>query len=428
MVISKVRPIAERIAASQTYQLLPPLSPEEFASLKADISAHGVLVPIELDTDGATLDGHHRLRAWTELKAEGVRLPDYPRIVRAGLSEDDKVAHVLALNLARRHLTPKQRAEVVGMLRLKGWSLRRIGEVAGVSDATVRRDLAAIATFDAIDQPERIERRNGGTYPARRASISVTSRRDEGRALAALATLGNDAPGRPLTVRRAEVLARQVELERRRNGHGKKVTQGLGWEIRHGDFRRVLADLDDHSLDLVVADPPYGDEALDLWSDLGEFAAMALKPGRVLVALTGKLRLPQVIRALTEHLEWVWMGEIIYSGERRMRKLRIDGCFRPLLVLSAGPYEPRSYFRDLIDCSERIDEVKRDHAWAAPLSAMVQIVEAFSKPGELVVDPMVGSGTTGVAALQLGRRFLGVDMDEAAVSLAVERLSGDLRR
>jgi ParB-like chromosome segregation protein Spo0J len=118
MAISKAQYTAHG-AVSQPYQLLPPLSDDEFASLKADIRAHGVLVPIELDSDGATLDGHHRMRAWTELKAEGVRLPDYPRIVRAGLSDDDKVAHVLALNLARRHLTPKQRAEVVGMLRVQ---------------------------------------------------------------------------------------------------------------------------------------------------------------------------------------------------------------------------------------------------------------------------------------------------------------------
>ncbi len=134
------------------------------------------------------MDGHHRIRAWTELKAEGVRLPDYPRIVRAGLSEDDKVAHVLALNLARRHLTPKQRAEVVGMLRVKGWSLRRIAEVAGISEGTVRRDLGAIASDYAIDLPDRIERRNGGTYPARRPSVTVTSSRDERRALTALGT------------------------------------------------------------------------------------------------------------------------------------------------------------------------------------------------------------------------------------------------
>ena len=45
-----------------------------------------------------------------------------------------------------------------------------------------------------------------------------------------------------------------------------------------------------------------------------------------------------------------------------------------------------------------------------------------TKPGELVVDPFVGSGTTGLACLAIGRRFLGADVDPGAVSLATERL------
>lgn len=407
------------------YQLLPPLAEEEFASLKSDIRAHGVLVPIELDSEGRILDGHHRLRCWTELRSEGVRLSDYPRIVRAGLTEDDKVAHVFALNLARRHLNPKQRAGVVGMLRVKGWSTRRIAEVAGVSEATVRRDLGAIATNDAIQVPDRIERRNGGTYPSRRASITVSSRRDEARALAALAALGNDAPGRALTVRRAEVLARAVQLERRRSRRGIKMGRCSNWELHHGDFRGVLANLDDQSVDLVLTDPPYEDNALDLWSELGSLAARVLKPGRVLVALTGKLRLPQVIGALNEHLDWVWMGAIAYRGaHRRVRKLCIDDSWRPYLVFSAGPFEPRAYASDLIESVAGAEFPKRDHPWAQPLGPMVKLVETFSKPGELVVDPMCGTGTTGVAATQLGRRFLGVDVDQAGLSLASERLSG----
>ena len=43
---------------TRSHQLLPRLSDDEFASLKADIRAHGVLVPIELDSGGVTLDGH----------------------------------------------------------------------------------------------------------------------------------------------------------------------------------------------------------------------------------------------------------------------------------------------------------------------------------------------------------------------------------
>jgi site-specific DNA-methyltransferase (adenine-specific) len=46
-----------------------------------------------------------------------------------------------------------------------------------------------------------------------------------------------------------------------------------------------------------------------------------------------------------------------------------------------------------------------------------------TKPGELVVDPFTGSGTTGMACIVAGRRFLGIDTDPGAVSLASERLN-----
>ena len=52
---------------SDRYQLLPPLTDDEFASLKADIALHGVLVPVVIDADsGEVVEGHHRVRAWTE--------------------------------------------------------------------------------------------------------------------------------------------------------------------------------------------------------------------------------------------------------------------------------------------------------------------------------------------------------------------------
>ena len=47
--------------------LLPPLSEEEYTLLKADIRARGVMIPIEIDSDGAILDGESRLRACREL-------------------------------------------------------------------------------------------------------------------------------------------------------------------------------------------------------------------------------------------------------------------------------------------------------------------------------------------------------------------------
>ncbi len=99
---------------------MPDLSEDEFAELKADICERGVLVPVEYDELGNILDGHHRVRACQELG-----IADWPRLVRAGMTDDEKAEHALTLNLARRHLSREQRQELVATLRQRGWSLRR---------------------------------------------------------------------------------------------------------------------------------------------------------------------------------------------------------------------------------------------------------------------------------------------------------------
>ncbi|HEY5435550.1 MAG TPA: site-specific DNA-methyltransferase [Candidatus Limnocylindrales bacterium] len=60
-----------------------------------------------------------------------------------------------------------------------------------------------------------------------------------------------------------------------------------------------------------------------------------------------------------------------------------------------------------------------------PVRLLERIVAASSRPGDLVLDPYAGSGTTGVAAARLGRRWLLVDRNPAAVAIALERLAGD---
>ncbi|KKN87386.1 hypothetical protein LCGC14_0258410 [marine sediment metagenome] len=59
-----------------------------------------------------------------------------------------------------------------------------------------------------------------------------------------------------------------------------------------------------------------------------------------------------------------------------------------------------------------------------PVALMCQLVEAFTLPGEIVWDAYMGSGTTGVACLELGRRFLGHELDPALAELAARRLQG----
>jgi site-specific DNA-methyltransferase (adenine-specific) len=62
------------------------------------------------------------------------------------------------------------------------------------------------------------------------------------------------------------------------------------------------------------------------------------------------------------------------------------------------------------------------HPTQKPLSLLERVIAASSAEGDLVLDPFMGSGTTGVAAVQAGRRFLGVEMNEDYLDLAARRV------
>lgn len=67
----------------------------------------------------------------------------------------------------------------------------------------------------------------------------------------------------------------------------------------------------------------------------------------------------------------------------------------------------------------------RLHTTQKPLDLMIRLVEQFTDPDDLVLDPFCGSATTGVACLRTGRRFLGVELDEGYAQVAHERLSAE---
>lgn len=69
----------------------------------------------------------------------------------------------------------------------------------------------------------------------------------------------------------------------------------------------------------------------------------------------------------------------------------------------------------------------RFHTTQKPLALMLELVEQFTDPDDLVLDPFAGSGTTGVACLRLGRRFIGVERDAAYARKARARLDAEVR-
>jgi ParB-like chromosome segregation protein Spo0J len=393
--------------------------------LKADIAERGILVAIELDDTGALLDGHHRLRAWSELRAEGVKVPDYPRVVRAGLSDAEKRQLVRALNIARRHLsTEDRRALIADAIRDDpAASDRRVAVALGVSPTTVgsvRDELEARGDVSKLDTRTDTL---GRTQPARRPAVLVQSAGAERRAVEALATMGDEAPPRLIDLRTAERGAREAAYRQlRATTKPTDIATGEQWELRQGDFADVLDDIEPGSVDMVLCDPPYNYDFAERWRDLSAVSARLLRPGGVAAFYTGHHNLPSIIAQLCEHLEWLWHVVLTLPGfESRMNQPKVHNGHRDVLLLTNGTYRPERWLRDTLTAKAQPD--KALHPWQQGTELPAYLVDLLSQPGGLVLDPCVGSGTFGAVALSCGRRFLGVDIDPVTLGVARDRLT-----
>jgi ParB-like chromosome segregation protein Spo0J len=397
------------------YQLLDDLGPEQFAALKEDIRQRGVLVPIEVTEDGRILDGHQRRRAVAELEAEEGRKVPYLVVVRAGLGEEDRFAHSISMNLQRRQLTLDQKRELAVRLRRRfAWSTAKLGGLLGVHQSTVVRWLDGVE-----DLPDHVAGEDGRTYRSQIWGGIVADRRDEAAALAAGEVLG--ARTSTVNIQRALVLKRQAQLD----APYTEVTpsnEGPGdVEIRLGPLDDALADVPSESVDLILTDPPYPQEFLDVWEDLGLFAARTLKPGRLLVAYCGHRWLDECWDRLSyAGLRYAWLGGLWFEGSGpSVHDRRVFSGWRPVLMFSSGEWEPRRWTKDAWVGGGREKDL---HPWQQSLDTFLELVEGHSEEGELVVDPFLGSGTTAVAAARMNRRFIGCDVDPGAVATTRRRL------
>lgn len=67
-----------------------------------------------------------------------------------------------------------------------------------------------------------------------------------------------------------------------------------------------------------------------------------------------------------------------------------------------------------------------DHPSAKPVDLMIYLVSKLTSPGDTILDPFMGSGTTGVACIRTGRKFIGIEIDDVYFDMARKRLAAEL--
>lgn len=195
------------------------------------------------------------------------------------------------------------------------------------------------------------------------------------------------------------------------------VVDSATGEVIHGDFRELEVD----KVKLILTDPPYPAKHLPLWSDLGAWAAKTLAEDGLLIAYSGQYHLPEVLGRLSENLNYVWTFALITQGPaQQVQAVGARSRWKPLLLFTNGASRRLPRFDDLLESPRRS---KDEHPWEQTVDPLVQLIEAFTEPGDLVCDPFLGSGSTAVAAQQTGRKFWGCDVDSVALEHAKERLA-----
>ena len=190
-----------------------------------------------------------------------------------------------------------------------------------------------------------------------------------------------------------------------------------------GDCLDVLKTLESGSVDAVVTDPPYPSEFNHIWEVLARESARVLKDRGNLVTLLGHYQLPLVLDAFKPHLRYWWIGGMYHGGRRtKIFGKRVCVFWKPCLWFVKG--KRRIDLPDMpMDMTKPDGNSKTLHPWQQPLPWVEHWIDRLTLPDEIVLDPFMGSGTTGVACLNTGRRFVGIEKDEGYYAIAQKRIA-----
>ena len=189
-----------------------------------------------------------------------------------------------------------------------------------------------------------------------------------------------------------------------------------------GDFRDYADQVPDGSLSLIFTDPPYDRKAIQLFEPLGQFAADKLAEGGSLLCYVGHVQLPDALTMLSEHLRYWWTCARIHSGAQpKIRELGIMVGWRPILWFVKGTRHDTTDF--ITDTLFPLTAEKELHDWQQPVADADYFIRKLCPDDGLVCDPFLGAGTTAIAAKQLGRRWMGFEIDKQTAQIAAQRLN-----
>lgn len=206
--------------------------------------------------------------------------------------------------------------------------------------------------------------------------------------------------------------------------------ESLLGKIHQTDCLPFMRAMPDKCIDLIVCDPPYG---IGIDGQKESFAKNPKHNRKAHEFLGWDNEIPS--KEYFDEMYRVSKNQIIWGGNYFVEHLN-EG-HKGWIVWDKGQHGLTMSDCELayssFDVPTRIlvanrVEIMKDGAWhptQKPIKIIEQCIERYGKQSDIIFDPFAGSGTTLVAAKQLGRQFLGCELSEKYVAIANERLKQD---
>jgi ParB-like chromosome segregation protein Spo0J len=418
--------------------LVPQISEQEYQTIKQSIKDNGQWVPIITNPQLIILDGHTRFRACKELGLE-------PRIMIREF-EDPLLEKqfIIQINRDRRHLTPFQRIELeckydkiqseLAKKRMseagkigaeKRWKARRKTDEPKESRGTdrVRQNYTTPSNVPKLAAKTEVVGR-AIDISAKNAQVSPATY-NKGRKIidsAPPAEVLNKLRTGQMTVHKAY---RQINNQKNirdliSKGANCKVKFPDDVKLIEGGLAEKCKDIPAKSIDLIFTDPWYDNKSLPIYDELAKVAATHLKDGGSLVTSCGQNLKYEVIQLMKSRglTPWWEIAIIQNKSQSKIFAKKVIVKSKPLLwfVKGSAPKIP-GYIEDIVE-SQHPDKTDIEST-AEP----EHVISKLTVQGDVVLDPLMGTGTTGIAAVKLKRRFIGIEKNPDKLLKARGRIS-----
>ena len=429
----------------------------DIEDLAASMQQLGQLQPIVVDKNKVLIAGGRRLAAAIHLQWE-----DIEASMRDEVDEVSRRAMELDENLKRKDLEWPEEVRAVRDL----YVLRN--QTAGVLEKYTMRDLAAdterglgrisfyIQLANALDEfPELADE------PSQQSAWKRYQRAKEVQLRGEAAKRASEAGDFDLDTKEDKT-ERRVPRPTSNDNQPDTVKQPIrkaAWKgkgiLYHADSLDVVKYLDAESIDCIVTDPPFalgmfseGDATggsrlaasaghmydddphavLDMLDQIFMHLGKALKPDGHAYVFFHMTRYEEMYQILRNHFGTVEETPLIWSkntpgiGDPNLTWVY---SYEPCFWVNRGRHLVKPQAFNVLKF-DTVPGVKKIHPTEKPAALLRHIISASCLPGEVVLDPFAGSGSTLVGASQVGCRFIGVEREEKFWRLAAERIAEEL--